>query len=73
MVLAIAKGIPPINLYTKKLFNINGTWKIVGIDSEGFDLRASKSVFRYIFDRPIKQIQDIKMNFIKLHKKAANF
>ena len=52
---------------------VNGTWKIVGIDSEGFDLRSSKSVFRYIFDRPIKQIQDIKMNFIKLHKKAANF
>ena len=62
-----------INLYTKKLFNIDGTWKIVGIDSEGFDLRSSKSVFRYIFDKSIKQIQDIKMNFIKLHKKAANF
>lgn len=61
-----------INLYTKKLLKVNGTWQITGIDSEGFDLRSAHSVIRYVFEKPIKRIQDIKMNFIKLHKKAES-
>ena len=59
-----------IDLYTKRILKISGKWKIIGIDPEGFDLRASKSVVRYIFENPIRKLQDIKMNFIKLHKKA---
>lgn len=61
-----------IDLYTKKLLKVNGTWQITGIDSEGFDLRSTHSVVRYVFERPIKRIPDIKMNFIKLHKKAES-
>ncbi len=61
-----------IDLYTKRILKISGKWKIIGIDPEGFDLRASKSVVRYIFENPIRKLQDIKMNFIKLHKKAKS-
>ena len=38
-----------IDLYMKVFFKKEKGWKIIGIDSEGFDLRSGENVLRYYF------------------------
>ena len=44
-----------IDLYMKVFFKKEKGWKIIGIDSEGFDLRSGENVLRYYFGKPIKK------------------
>ena len=62
-----------INLYEKYLFDlksIEGNWKLVGIDPEGFDIRLNKIVKRFNFKSPIKKLSMIRKIFVNLHHLA---
>ena len=66
-----------IKLYLKKFIkNVkpsekNGSWKITGIDPDGFDLRKKKILTRLCFDREISDAKKLRGVFVKLHKEAA--
>ena len=59
-----------IDLYMKVFFKKEKGWKIIGIDSEGFDLRSGENVLRYYFGKPIKKTKELRGIFVRLHKKA---
>ena len=61
------------NLYEKYLFDlksIEGNWKLVGIDPEGFDIRLNKIVKRFNFKSLIKKLSMIRKIFVNLHHLA---
>lgn len=61
-----------IDLYVKCFFGKGKGWRITGIDSEGFDLRLGLHTLRYYFEKPIKEVSDLRKVFVKLHKKAKS-
>lgn len=62
-----------IDLYMKSFFKKGKGWKIIGIDSEGFDLRFGPNVMRYYFEKSLKKTSDMRKVFVQLHKKANSF
>ena len=47
-----------------------GSWKIVGIDPDGFDLRKKKLLTRFFFDKEVFDARKLRGIFVKLHKEA---
>ena len=47
-----------------------GSWKIVGIDPDGFDLRKKKLLTRFFFDKEVFDAKKLRGIFVKLHKEA---
>ena len=47
-----------------------GSWKIVGIDPDGFDLRKKKLLTRFFFDKEVFDARKLRGIFVKLHKDA---
>ena len=47
-----------------------GSWKIVGIDPDGFDLRKKKLLARFFFDKEVFDARKLRGIFVKLHKEA---
>ena len=52
-----------------KVFSRRKGWKIIGIDSEGFDLRSGENVLRYYFRKPIKKTKELRGIFVRLSQK----
>ena len=64
-----------VNMYARKLLcqtRKKDNWKMVGIDPEGFDLRNSDKLIRYSFSQPLIDADQLRKEFILLHKKVMS-
>jgi len=63
-----------LDLYANVLVSAPGNgWKMIGIDSEGFDLRLNDKVIRWEFDSPVSDAEQVREKLVNLVKQARSY